>query len=301
MKLWTIALAALTLAACQHANAQRNVENCIPPDYDRAGLEALRAGGFVLPGAARDRFALRIAACLADPDPFLRDRIAYEGIHELLRQNQLSDTARAALFRSLWQRLNEPDAAGFAQPFNALVLSDLIRSDAAHEFIAQRELDNFASDAARYVSDVRDYRGFDETEGWRHGIAHGADLLTQLARHPRIDGPWLDGVLDASASQIVAHNGHSYIYGEGERLAAVMLAAVRRGVRDEAYWTAFFGRIASPAPLTSWNEAFRSQAGLAKRHNTIAYLTFAYTIIRFSGEELAPALPGAEAALRAVP
>ena len=26
--------------------------------------------------------------------------------------------------------------------------------------------------AAAYLSGVRDYRGYDETAGWRHGVAH---------------------------------------------------------------------------------------------------------------------------------
>ena len=30
---------------------------------------------------------------------------------------------------------------------------------------------------------VRDYRGFDAKQGWRHGVAHGADLLLQLSRN----------------------------------------------------------------------------------------------------------------------
>ena len=32
------------------------------------------------------------------------------------------------------------------------------------------------------------HHGYDEREGWRHGVAHGADLLLQLSMDKRVDG-----------------------------------------------------------------------------------------------------------------
>jgi hypothetical protein len=46
---------------------------------------------------------------------------------------------------------------------------------------------------------------------------------------------------------------------------------------DEAAWKAWLTRIAAPAPLASWREAYGSQEGLAKRHNTRAFLLALYT------------------------
>lgn len=50
-----------------------------------------------------------------------------------------------------------------------------------------------------------------------------------------------------------------------------MLYAYRRGVLDRAYWDQWFDRLASPAPFRNWTETFSSNAGLARRHNTLAF------------------------------
>jgi hypothetical protein len=64
-----------------------------------------------------------------------------------------------------------------------------------------------------------------------------------------------------------------YTYGEPARLARPVLYAYRRGVLDRAYWDEWFDRLASPAPFRNWTETFSSNAGLARRHNTLAFLS----------------------------
>ena len=51
--------------------------------------------------------------------------------------------------------------------------------------MTDEQLQQAVDAAARYLQSVRDYRGFDEREGWRHGVAHGSDLIWQLAVNPR--------------------------------------------------------------------------------------------------------------------
>lgn len=49
-------------------------------------------------------------------------------------------------------------------------------------------------DAARNVIAICDYRSFDERDGWRHAVAHAADLLMRLALNPALTGTQLDAV-----------------------------------------------------------------------------------------------------------
>jgi hypothetical protein len=49
---------------------------------------------------------------------------------------------------------------------------------------------------------VRDYRGFDTAEGWRHGVAHGADLALQLVLNPAVDKPQIERLLAAVGRQV---------------------------------------------------------------------------------------------------
>ena len=45
---------------------------------------------------------------------------------------------------------------------------------------------------------------------------------------------------------------------------------------DDDAWKAWLRKIAAPAPMASWRDAYSSQAGLAKRHNTRAFLLALY-------------------------
>ena len=100
-----LALAALiALFASATANAQENA--CPPAGYDRARLEALRAAEWEIADAGeRERFALALGPCLASPDPFLRDRVAYEALTRMLRAEQLSADVRTHLTNDILARL----------------------------------------------------------------------------------------------------------------------------------------------------------------------------------------------------
>ena len=67
------------------------------------------------------------------------------------------------------------DAAGFRKPFAALALSEVARSDRVEPVFTGEQREQLVAAAAAYLGGVRDYRGFSETEGWRHGVAHNGD------------------------------------------------------------------------------------------------------------------------------
>jgi hypothetical protein len=126
--------------------------------------------------------------------------------------------------------------------------------------------------AAAYLGGVSDYRGFSETEGWRHGVAHGADLVLQLVLNPNIGAEPIQELMQALAAQVAPGGEVFYIYGEPVRLARAAYYAHARGVVDESFWNSWLEGIANPQPLENWAASFASQAGLARRHNTLAFL-----------------------------
>jgi hypothetical protein len=78
---------------------------CPPAGYDRAALSALKANNFEIASAReRRRFAQGLTACLASPDPELRDGIAYEGLATLLRARRLDVATQTAITVDLLQR-----------------------------------------------------------------------------------------------------------------------------------------------------------------------------------------------------
>lgn len=246
---------------------------CAPDPEARAGLLALAAAGFeIADGAERQRRALEIATCLGDPDPELRDGVAFTGLSTWLRSGAIDPPTRLALAERLvpWIEADE-DAAGFRRPFAAVALSEVARADRLAPSLPDPLRRRMVEAAARFLETTRDYRGFDADAGWRHAVAHGADLVLQLGLHPALTVGEGQRLLAALATQ-VAPPGTSYVFGEPERLARALFFVHRRGLLDDAFWDAWFAAVAAPAPLADWSEAFASAAGLSRRHDLVAFL-----------------------------
>jgi hypothetical protein len=278
---------------------------CPPACESRADLLALKQAGFAIDDAARrNALARALLDCLADPDPVLRDGVAYEALTTWLRGGQIDAATRHALLERLSAGLATPaaDDAGFGAPFAALVLSEVARSDRIEAWMTPAQRAALVETAAVYLESVRDYRGFDPREGWRHGVAHGADLLMQLASNAALDKAQLDRILAAVASQVAPAGEHAWVDGESERLARPLLFVSQRGLHDEAEWKAWFADLVKPAPLASWDQAYTSRAGLAKRHNLLGFLRVAYVGAREGGDAKFEVLvPHLREAMRAVP
>jgi hypothetical protein len=275
---------------------------CPPPGSDRASLDALKVSKFELADdSRRQKLALALLPCLADPDPALRDGIAFEAYSTWLRAKLLDVATRTELLMALSAMIqpDPADRAGFREPFAALVLSEVARSDRVAPWLTSTQRAALVDNAARYVSSIRDYRGFDPKEGWRHGVAHGADLLMQLALNPAVDRAGLDRLLGAVASQVAPAGEHAYVDGESERLARPVLYAAQRGLITAEEWQQWLLKAASPAPLASWDDGFSSRAGLARRHNVRAFLYALYVNARQSGDaNMQVLVPGLQAAFK---
>lgn len=275
---------------------------CPPAGYDLARLEALKAQGWkVTSDRARAKLARALTDCLAASDPALRDGLAFEALQHWMREGVLDERTVLAIGEDVQARLTAPEGDGFERPFAALVLAEVARRDRVAPFLTPTRRTALLTAAVDYFTGVHDYRGFDDTEGWRHGVAHGADLLLQLALNSGLGKPELQRLRDAVATQI-APSDHFYIYGESERFAAPILFIAQRRVFSEAEWTAWLDDVSAPAPLSSWRDAFAHNADLARLHNVRAFVEALYlnASLDQSPDDNA-LLPGAEAALRRLP
>ncbi|UUZ46529.1 DUF2785 domain-containing protein [Massilia sp. B-10] len=195
--------------------------------------------------------------------------------------------------RRYWLSLRKDDGRGFGQPFAALTLAEIVRADRIKPFMSEAERGEVVKAATGYLASVRDYRGFDEKEGWRHGVAHGADLMLQLSVHPALGKADHEAILAAVASQLGApgEQGHFYRYGEGERLMAPVFYLARRSEIDDAAWARWFAALTvAPGPFT--------QASLARRHNLKSFLQPLYVSLAESIDvaRSAPAAAGRKSA-----
>ncbi|MGD9584554.1 MAG: DUF2785 domain-containing protein [Lysobacterales bacterium] len=294
----------IVLLMAMAAGAAATHAACPPEGYDREQLTGLRDRAFALEDSqARNALALRLLDCLGDPDPLLRDGVAFEALSAWLRADRLSLATRRALLKRLLRLLDSStaDAAGFRRPFAALVMSELVRTDRIAPWLDAAQREALVAAAARYLISVDDYRGFDDAEGWRHGVAHGADLLLQLVLNPSVDAAQIERLLAAVAGQVAPAGTHFYVYGEAERLVRPVLSAALRETRTDAQWQDWFAAVAAPAPLPDWRAAFQSRAGLARRHNVRAFLSAIYIGASDGDPKLAVLAPMARARLLEIP
>jgi len=244
--------------------------------------EAKSAQWAVADDAARQSLALQSLACLSSPDPVERDELAFEALQAWMRADQLETATLQALRSRLTAQLAAPDPQGFARPFAALVLADVARADRIKPYLSAVQRMELAGAAAGYLRELRDYRGFDEKEGWRHGVAHAADVMLQLSLNPALGRAEHQQMLAAIASQVAPAGEHFYHYGEGERLMAPVFYLSRARTLECSDWDGWFARLAAPPGAGA---AGTRQAALARIHNLKAFLQPLYVSIAESKDD----------------
>ena len=278
---------------------------CEPLGLDKAALTALKEQGYdIADPARRERFAMELVECLGDPDSQIRDGIAFEGFVTLLRGKQLRPEAIKTLLSTMTNQLtsDNEDPLGFRKPFLALALAEVARTDRVEPIFSGTERSELVATATNYMRSIRDYRGFNEEEGWRHAVAHTADLQMQLTLNSLVTQEQLLQIRNSIGTQVAPLGEHFYVYGENERLARPILFMASRDAFTEQQWIDWFTNLAVADPYENWNDVFSSQAGLAKLHNTRAFGEAVYVSAVDSDQAgLRSVAAGAMVLLRALP
>lgn len=221
--------------------------------------------------------ALALVSCLGDPNPDIRDRQAFESLAAMMRNGDVAADVLTDVKARLLSLMTAPDPAGFQRPFAILALAELARTDRVTPWMPDRDRDELVGVVTEYLRTVKDYRAFSDSEGFRHGVAHGADLAMQLSLNPAITKPQLDRLLAAIAVQVVpADRTVAYWAGEPDRLARPVVFIAQRKLHAADEWRAWFATVMNPAPLASWSDAFSSESGIRRHHNARAFLLSVY-------------------------
>jgi hypothetical protein len=239
-------LAALLSTLALTAQAAQITQTCAPAAQLKTEADPARI----------QQHAVALLPCLGHLDPRLRDDIAFEQIAAWARDAKLDAATLQRLRAELVTVLDaKPDAAGVHQPFAVLALAEVARADRLKPFMSPEQRGELVERSARFLSGVRDYRGFTPGEGWRHGVAHGADLALQLGMNEALSAAQRQQLLDAVSNQVLADHRHAYRYGEGNRLARAALQLQLRLRPDEAAVQAWLDRLLQPLKAAqAWDE-----------------------------------------------
>lgn len=243
---------------------------------DAAGPQAwsqLKVGGWGKASDPTDAVATAMLECFDAPDPALRDGLVFEAWSNWLRADRIAVATRLAAVSRLHAALDSAvDPTGFRRPFAALLLSELVRADRLQAYLDSETRVALASTAGRYLQELDDFRGFVDGEGWRHGVAHAADLILQLGVNSQVGRAERLSLLRVLLGKVAPAGTHAYRFGEPERLARAYYFSVANDAELRAAIWPFLEALADPAPLGMWGESFASETGLARRHNTLAFL-----------------------------
>ncbi|XOV78507.1 MAG: DUF2785 domain-containing protein [Aestuariibacter sp.] len=264
-----------------------NPIDCFNNGWNKQKLLLLKEAKFETTDQNRQILVSQLHHCLASPDPEVRDGVAYEAYFTWLRDEKITAEQLKVLFERLTKALENrrSDKQGVYLPFVALVYSEVVRVDRINSYLSEEQRQRSVNAIVQYLKDITDYRGFDDKSGWRHGVAHSADVVLQLALNSNVDGAMLSQLAQGMKAQIVPESGHFYIYGEPERLARATAYAMLREDLSLEYWQTWLVNLADPAPFEEWGDVFKSQQGLAMRNNLRQFLTNLYTMIAASQNE----------------
>ncbi len=258
----------LLLVLASLANA-----GCVADNNARDALLALKQSGFeISDNASRQAQAIQLLDCLAEPDPIVRDGVAFEALSTWMRADLIDAATLATLRTRLLESLRQPDdAQGLRHSFGVLTLSEVARVDRLTGRFEPAQRREQVDACLSYFVAIKDFRGFDETVGWRHQVAHGSDWILQLAINGKIKANDVARLMDGLALKI-APSEHAYRFGEPERLARAVFFTYQRGVLADVFWDGWFARLVRPAQFADWTAASKTVAGLTLRHNLTAFL-----------------------------
>lgn len=259
-------------------------------NFSDATLKMLQQEKFVIEGGElRNHTAIKLLSCLGEIDPKVRDGIVYSATSKWLRAGLLEESTVKSMFDILIKTLKQTnqDPNNFTQPFAVLVLSEVVRVDRIEPYLLDEERQTAINVTTNYMRNISDYRGFDDIHGWRHAVAHTADVFLQLSLNKKVTKVQLNQILDALKSQVSPSSNHFYVFGEPKRLAMPFIYVVLRGEHSELEVANYLDNVVSPTPFTDWQSVYNNKKGLAKLHNT---RSFVYSILAISGQSKNPAL-----------
>lgn len=123
-----------------------------------------------------------------------------------------------------------PHAA--TRSYAALALAEIVRTGTWQ--------DTWTEPVIRWWTREEDLRGFDPEEGWIHAVAHGADLIGEMALAEVVPAPRL---LGACSRRLIAPTEFVWADGEDDRVALAAMRALSRA-QDEATAVAFLMPVA---------------------------------------------------------
>lgn len=208
-------------------------ERMAPVGVGAGYWEQVRASGYALPGdRSLDDLTAELVAMIGDPDPEVRDGIAYSVLSTWLSVGVYDDLLTGfgdGVTEGLFVGLGEQGTDSvLRRSFSALLLAETVRRDETARVAHSDTIFRWGDRAASWFVRERDLRSKVSDHSWAHAVAHGADLLAALARSRHFGKLELTVLLDVIADRLLIPTSERFCHGEEDRLAYAVMTILHR-------------------------------------------------------------------------
>ncbi|MNB80928.1 hypothetical protein D3C75_276960 [compost metagenome] len=201
-------------------------------------------------------------------DAELRDELIYETLSHWIPGNVLTVGELGQLLPILLDeehllfKLGEAGTDSvFTRSFSMLVFPLVFTRHKESPFLLQEQIHQIKESVCNSLRKERDYRGYDESKGWAHAIAHGADALDELAQCSGLDGSDLSTILSLVHEKITITD-RIYADGEDERLVRPIVSVLNRNLLSRAAVEQWIRSFADVEKSPEFLPAFRQRVNI---------------------------------------
>ncbi len=170
---------------------------------------------------------------LGNTDPDLRDEIGYIVYANWLEMGLYSqadiEKHIIELLTNLEKGIGETETDSvFLRSFSVLFLAEIIHNDNKAPKLDKAKIDEILEKGLWYLAAEKDPRGYVQSKGWAHALAHTADLMRVLAENQHTGLVEHKQILNGIAEKLINASDWVYVHGEDDRLSAAVLAILQR-------------------------------------------------------------------------
>jgi hypothetical protein len=232
---------------------------------------SIAADGFPFPEAVpASQLADELSAMLISPDPEIRDDYAYTAAARWIREGHL-DEVLEALGDTATSRFIHPEVQ--ARTFAPLILCSVVtRGHTVPGLVPREAAERWYAGFSAWYPVEQDTRGWDDSLGWLHAVAHGADATAAFAKalpDRRTE------LLELCARRMTAaQTDYRYAQLEDARLARALMRILQAPGLKREQATGWLTVVAEaldgggPGPVPIW--AFNTFATLQSLHLHLA-------------------------------
>lgn len=182
-------------------------------------------------------------------DAELRDQLIYTMFGRLISEGYVTEQQAIYILDRCREKLVEgigevESDTVFTRSFSALTITLILQKDRQTPFLSTEILFHVFKEGMNYLKLEQDVRGHVPGKGWAHSIAHGADLLTEIVRHPEFPSRLFVNVLDTINICLFKNRTGPYIDDEEERLLFAIDALIEKGISTSEL-TAFIQQLST--------------------------------------------------------